>query len=243
MCFGPAARTEMEKSIKSLRGAGCDLPVAVVADAESINDLGDIDKHIEYLIPWDGHDPFDASQSSRFQFRAGYVKPEFYRLSPFQNTLYVDADTTFIQSPEVGFGFLDKWDFAIAQERLTVNQLYNRPRAGWEHNMAERDQTIEEFGGDGNFHFWNSGVFFFKKSQATKKLFDLWRSEWGKWKQWDEQLALMRAANKSQARVWVLAEIWNHPHSQETKIIVPPASLILHLYGRAVARSDAPIGD
>lgn len=239
MCFGAAAARGATRSILSLRATGSDLPVAVVGDDESLEMLEPIADDICERIPWKGESPYDASQLSRFQFRAGRVKPHLYELSPFNNTMYVDADVEFMVHPHNGMNFLKNWDFVIAQERLKVNELYNRPRTGWEHNLMERDETIKMFGGDGNFHFWNSGVFFFRKNKTVKELFALWSEEWERWEQWDEQLSLMRAANRSTARVFVLAETWNHPHKNQTNIIVPGASIIYHEYGRASVRSDA----
>lgn len=81
-------------------------------------------------------------------------------------------------------------------------------------------------------------MFFFRKTEAVKEMFDLWREEWDRFGLWDEQKALMRAANRSRARVWVLSERWNHPHRQETKITIPGADVIYHAYGRGTARTD-----
>jgi hypothetical protein len=240
MCFGPAALAEMKKSIKSLRATGCDLPIAVVGDGTSMGStsLKDIKDDILQAIEWSGENPFDESRANNFQFRAGRVKPGLYIVSPFKETMYVDCDTEFMVDPEVGFGFLKHWDFCIAQERLAVCELYNRLRAGWQHNIEEKNRTIQEFGGDGHFPFWNSGVFFWKKNKAVEELFELWGEEWHKWEQWDEQLSLMRAANLSHARIFVLSEIWNHPHKTETVINVPGASMIIHEYGIGAARID-----
>jgi hypothetical protein len=223
MCFGVPAFDVMVHSVETLRATGSTLPTAAVGDF--------FGSTVNRMIKWQGGDPYDSDKIKGFQFRAGRVKPFLYALSPFKETLYVDADVEFLVDPEVGFNFLKHWDFVIAQERLSVCDLYNRPRAGWQHNIDERDATVEAYGGDGHFPFWNSGVFFFRKNRAVEGLFALWYEEWCQWQQWDEQLALMRAANRSQARVFVLSEIWNHPHKQEAKIIA-------HEYGIGKARSS-----
>ena len=235
MCFGERAQKEMIKSVTSLYNTGCDLPVAAITD-----DL-DISYAVDgiQVIDWgDNESPYDVDKASHFQFRAGRVKPSIYRLSPFKETLYVDCDLTFLQSPEIGFNFLNRWDFVIAQERLLVSQLYNLRSAGWTHNLREREATVEEFGGNGDFPFWNSGLFFFRKNAKVRTLFGLWEEEWKKWEQWDEQLALMRAVNRSEVRVFVLGETWNHPHRGATVTEDPGATLILHEYGKGAARSD-----
>lgn len=230
LCFGENAKREMEKSIISLRNAGSTLPVYVIANGTlGLNGLsGEVsDVHV-----WDGQSPYDGTKANNFQFRAGRVKPSLYQLSPFTESMYVDCDTQFLRDPENGFNFLKHWDFAIAQERLTIGQLYNKRGAGWEHNIAERDLTIQEFGGDGNFPFLNSGVFFWRKNDHVQELFQLWSKEWQRFELWDEQASLMRALNCSSARLMVLSELWNYPHKDN------PDAVIMHLYGRGAAREN-----
>lgn len=231
MAFGEAAQTEMEKCIKSLRDVGSTLPVAVVGESTST---------MAKLIPWQGPSPFDATKPEHFQFRAGRVKPFLYDLSPFKQTLYVDCDVEFLQKPDEAFGFLRNWDFVIAQERLSLAQLYNQRGSGWEHDLAERDFTVEDFGGgSGEFPFWNSGVFFWRQNRRVKRLFELWYQEWKRFEGWDEQKALMRAGNHADSKVLVLSEIWNYPHRHEMKEKVNQAArIILHEYGRGAARTD-----
>ena len=244
MCFGGNAALDMTRSIESLRNTGSTLPVAVVADQETL--LWARDSHIledmgvYQMEVWKGQDPFDTTKNSHFQFRAGRVKPFLFYHTPFKQTMYVDTDTEFMLCPDAAFGFLQHWDFVIAQERLLLSQLYNKRGAGWEHDIAERDATVQAFGADnGDFPFWNSGVFFWKDSQVNEELFKLWQEEWLKFQGWDEQKALMRAANRSKTRVLVLGEIWNFPHRQEMREVVHEnARIILHEYGRGTSRVD-----
>lgn len=231
MCFGRNAQSDLIRSMASLRNTGSTLPIAVVGDQKIEGTT---------FIPWEGESPFDYSKKPHFQFRAGRIKPFLSGYSPFNQTLYVDTDTTFLASPDKAFGFLNNWDFVIAQERLLLSQLYNRKGAGWEHDIAERDATIEAFGGgNGDFPFWNSGVFFWRNTRYARGLFKLWYEEWIKFQGWDEQKALMRAGNRSRARIFVLGEIWNFPHKdQMTEKVHESARLILHEYGRGSSRID-----
>lgn len=241
MCFGEAAITEMRNSVESLRRCGSTLPVAVVGDKTAIEAASTGDPCLaDYVILWEGEDPFDGTKNPYFQFRAGRVKPRLYNLTPFDRTLYVDCDVEFMIAPDLAFGFLDRWDFVIAQERLALNQLYNRKGVNWEHDIVERDATIDAFGGgSGDFPFWNSGVFFWRKNSAVEGLFKLWYLEWMVFQGWDEQKALMRAGNASDARIFVLSEIWNYPHREEmTDKYYEQARIILHEYGKGAARTD-----
>lgn len=224
MCFGWKAAREIKKSVESLRGIGLDIPICVVGTSqESVDVLG-----VQFM-EWEGESPFDADQTKNFQFRAGRVKPYLYDYSPFDYTLYIDADTEFLADILPGFEFLNECDMAVTEENLSLGQLYNKKLAGWEINLVERDATIEELGGDARTKFINSGVIFFKKSKASKATFTAWGEEWERWQQWDEQLALMRAMHRSKGTYKHLSVDWNNPHREKAKII-------FHNYGRGVAR-------
>ncbi len=230
MAFGEKAKSEMLKSVNSLRKTGCDYPVTVVGDVE-------VEQNGITCLPWKGQDPFDMDAAEHFQFRAGRVKPFLNAYSPYAETMYADCDTRFLVNPAPAFDVLKYWDFVATQERLDVCELYNRPNAKWFHGMDERDDTSNELGGLGYFPFWNSGIFLFKKSKVVKELFDAWYQEWMRYQLWDEQLSLMRAAFKSKVRIFVLGEQWNHPHPQDTQDLNHGAKLILHQYGIGAARS------
>jgi len=220
MGFGPKAAHEIQKSMASLRNVGLKIPVCVV---------GDTPVHGAQFIEWTGQSPFDASQRRNFQFRAGRVKPYLCGLTPYQRTLYIDADTEFMSDITAGFKKLNQCDLALAEELLCIGQLYNKPLAGWEINIIERDATIKELGGDPKIKFLNSGVIFFRKCAEVEMLFQEWGRQWLRWQQWDEQLSLMRALHQCPVKYEALPVDWNHPHRQQAKII-------FHNYGRGDAR-------
>lgn len=222
MSFGPRAASAVRKSMMSLRKIGLKIPICVVGDAPVQG---------AQFIEWDGQSPFDASERQNFQFRAGRIKPFLYDLTPFDRTLYIDADTEFMSNILKGFETLCDHDLALAEEFLSVGQLYNKPRAGWEINIVERDATITELGGDPDIKFLNSGVLFFRKSKAVKALFEAWGRQWLRWQQWDEQLALMRALHECPVKYEALSVDWNHPHRNKARII-------FHNYGRGDARCN-----
>lgn len=224
MCFGWKAAREIKKSVASLHGIGLDIPVCVVGTPPSVDYVPDGE-----FIQWEGESPFDAEQTKNFQFRAGRVKPYLYDYTPFDYTLYIDADTEFMADILPGFEFLNECDMAVTEETLSLGQLYNKKLAGWEINLIERDATIEELGGDARIKFINSGVIFFKKSKGSKATFAAWGKEWNRWQQWDEQLALMRAMKRAGGNYKHLSVDWNNPHKDKAKII-------FHNYGRGVAR-------
>lgn len=218
--FGDNARNEIIKSVRSLYKTGYDYPITVIGDG-AIDGLD--------FIRWDGQSPFDMGERKKFKFRAGRVKPELYDLSPYDYTLYIDADTQYKKSILVGFESLRENDVAVAVEPLSITELYNKPLAGWEVNIQERDATVAEIGATKATKFINSGVLFFRKSDQTKKLFSEWARQWERYKQWDEQLAFMRAAHKVNPKIKLLSVDWNNPHDVD-------GAVIFHNYGRGSAR-------
>jgi len=224
MAFGEPAAQGVMASVNSLRGLGLDVPVCVVGDTP-----------IEGMqfIEWPGQSPFDPDCAQNFQFRAGRIKPGLCKLTPFDRTLYIDADTEFMSKQVLqGWRFLENHDMALARELLTIGKLYNKPRAGWEINIQERDATIEELGGDKDIHFLNSGVIFFRKNPAVGRVFEAWGAAWQEWQQWDEQLSLMRALYRTGGvKIKYLEVDWNQPHRDQ-------AEIIFHNYGRGPVRSN-----
>ena len=223
MAFGDKAASAVKRSVATLKRIGFSYPVCVVGD-----------KPVDgfQFIKWEGQSPFDSKQRKNFQFRAGRIKPYLYALSPFKRTLYLDADTEFIQDIYTGFEMLDNYDMALTQETLTVGELYNKFMAGWEINIEERAQTIKELDNT-NEYFVNSGVMFFKKSSYTQVVFGKWYEQWMRYQQWDEQLALMRAvAGVPKLKVKYLSVEWNHPHPESNAVI-------FHNYGRGNIRMNA----
>lgn len=224
MAFGPKAGASVSRSIFSLQRLGVSYPVTVIGDRRVMG---------TDFREWIGESPFDTSQRTNFKFRAGRIKPLLYQCSPYDWTLYVDADAVFMKPIEEGFRLLDEFDMVVTEETLTLAELYNKQLAGWEINIQERDVTVVEIGGDDTQKFINSGVMFFRKSKAVAKLFNDWHSEWQRFQQWDEQLSLTRALHNNPAvKVKRLPVAWNAPHLSTQDI------RIYHPYGRAGVRAN-----
>jgi hypothetical protein len=224
MAFGAKAARGVEKSAATLRRLGFNIPVTVVGDSPA--------RGCEF-IKWQGQSPFDPNERKNFQFRSGRVKPFLYDYSPYDWTLYIDADTEFLRDITPGFLMLKDFDIAIAEEKNPISKLYNKALAGWEVNIQERDFTLQDIGGDQMFI--NSGVIFFRKSPACARLWKKWQTEWPKFSQWDEQLALVRALHKTKSvKVKRLSLDWNHPHKFESRTVI-----IWHNYGRGDVRTSA----
>jgi hypothetical protein len=223
MSFGEKAAIEAANSIRSLRNVNLKIP---------ITSIGNTPVNGTQFIRWMGESPYNLERARNFKFLAGCVKPHIFELSPYDYTLYIDADTEYISDITPGFDQLGKYDFCIAEELKRLKELHAPAdeNGKWELPITEWKETMKIVGED--VKFLNSGVIFFRKSAANKRLFLEWSKEWSKYNNWDEQMALMRAINlHSDVKVLHLSPDWNHPHREQARII-------FHNYGRGIARTD-----
>src|SRR5215204_1601327 len=103
----PAYRRMARESIGSLRSSGYRGPIAVVVEkAEHVRALGD------------GLQPIVARTSmARDTFASRGVKTTLHRLTPFDQTLYLDCDTLIIWNPDDIWRHLRTADYALALDR------------------------------------------------------------------------------------------------------------------------------
>lgn len=213
MAFGERAGEAIAKSQATLRRLGYKYPMIVVGDKDGIVPSLSSAQFIE----WEGDSPYDLSKAKNFKFRAGRVKPFLARLTPFEFNLYIDADTQFVKPIHHALEMLIDYDLLVTEEKLSLNDLYNKKMAGWELNMTERDVTLVELNDfDGKQKFINSGVMFFRRNKRVLKLFADWHDEWQRFQEWDEQLSLMRAIhNNSKVSVNRLPVEYNYPQYRD----------------------------
>jgi lipopolysaccharide biosynthesis glycosyltransferase len=142
-----------------------------------------------------------------------WAKVNLDKWSPFDQALYLDADTRIHGDLSAGFDALENgFDIAIVPSKWQGRPLH--------HLMEdERAVTLAELG-DSRPLMYNSGVIYWRRSERTARLFDVWAEEWRRWEQHD-QGALMRALERSPVRVWVLGSAFNG------------GGVVEHLFGRA----------
>jgi hypothetical protein len=207
VAYGEKARKMAQASILTVRRHAPGLPVAVVSDAP----LAGADVHVFHS---------EADRGARTQ------KTQMYRLSPFDETLFLDADTEMRASPEPGFRLLEFVDLVLAQD-VTRNFADNK----WPHlNQEEVAATAREIGTAQHMYF-NSGVIFFRRNERVEAMMDAWHEEWQRWGVHD-QMALLRAIHRSPVRIAPMRAPWNtHIRSQ--------AAFVYHKH-RQARREGAP---
>jgi hypothetical protein len=148
--------------------------------------------------------------------RSRWAKVNLDLWSPYDYTLYIDADTKVNGSIMSGFELLGEgWDVCIS---ASSNQ---GARLLWHCSSQDKEATFEMCGSRDVLQY-QAGVLFFRKSDAVKKLFENWRREWLKFKEQD-QGAFIRALIQSPVSIMLLGTGWNSING----------GLITHLFGKA----------
>lgn len=193
IAYGENAQREAMMSINTLRAHHPTLPVAVIGDP-----VRGADQHI----------PFEQIDSG-----GRWAKVNLDLLTPFDFTLYLDADTRIRGDLSAGFDLLrDGWELCIAPSLMQDNGAF------WHVDAAEREATFDDVGYVPVQ--WQGGVFFFRRCTAAAELFDVWRQEWQRWRGQD-QAALARALALHPVRLWALGRAYNG------------GELVSHLFGKA----------
>lgn len=182
---------EATASIRSLRRHH-DWPLAIIGDG--VED--------ERRIDWP-----DRGYPGR------WAKVNLLGLSPYDHTLFLDADTRVRGRLDVGFQALaDGWDLVMVPSKPQSQPL---------HSLTEEDRrlTQDEVGDDWPLML-NTGVMWFGRSARMRNLFQRWKEEWLRFKGHD-QGALLRALARCPVRLWLLGQAYNG------------GEVVEHLFGRA----------
>jgi hypothetical protein len=231
MTFGNNAVESAEKSIASIKAIGIDLPIATIGTHKI--------QHTTF-IPWYRHQPWTDDKANPDQrFRAGYVKPFVYEFSPFDYTLYLDADTEIQKDFRKAFNYLSSYDLCVVHG--TENRTLGRSRKHfqalefavpfWNQFRGELEYSCAVLGPE--TRIMNSGVIFFRKSPEAQSFFKAWYEEWLRFGGWEEQHAFLRVERNHPAKIFNLSTKWNQKHLQ-------PTTIIWHRMGKGSARDPKP---
>ncbi len=172
------------------------------AHAEAVKSIASLRKHHDYPVLVVGDKPIAGTEHRDFKNRGTpgrWAKVNLDTLSPWDWTLFLDADTRIHGDLSIGFQLLEAgYDLVMVPSRAQRNK-------GLRHLTAEeRRVTLEELPIDPLQ--LNTGVMWFGPRAAP--LFALWREEWERWKDKD-QGALLRALNRHPVAVALLGLPYN----------------------------------
>jgi len=192
VAFGEAARREAAAAVQTVRGA-CELPVSVIAESR-------VARAAHVVCPYQPAVPL--------------AKLHLDELSPYDPTLYLDADTRALKSPAPLLAAVaDGFDMAITPSHRQGSDVLGHV------GEDEREFTFEELGCRDVVNL-QAGVFAFRKSPAMLALFAAWRAEWARYGVQD-QAALLRALYHNPVRLWLFGFPFNG------------GEVVAHLFGRA----------
>lgn len=181
IAFGHRARAEATAALASLRAHHPDLPASVISDT-----------------PLPGAHFIECAPGSGAPGR--WTKVNLDLLTPYAQTLYLDADTRVRGQLWVGFRLLE-----LGADLVLVPSRGQHHAALRHLTPGERDKTLAELPLDPLQ--LNTGVMWFDRARVAD-LFMAWRAEWSRWEDKD-QGALLRALELAPACVRLLGYPFN----------------------------------
>jgi Glycosyl transferase family 8 len=171
-----------------------DLPITLISDLPLLN-----------LIPLQSYSitprfisPEELQSLGSFASRA--IKTRLDSFTPYQETLFIDADVLPLRSLSQLWGHLDRGDWGMVADLMPRLELCNHVAT------EEKDYTLCQLPGS-TPHF-NSGVMLWRKNAVTQTVFQQWHQEWLRFQKQD-QLALMRAIDLTQLPIVPLPATYN----------------------------------
>jgi len=181
VAYGDKARSECEASIETLQRIHR-YPVTVISDQ-----------------------PFPGAAfkyAPQIDLGGRWAKLNLDEWSPYENTLYIDADTRIRADLSHLFNVL-RAGFELC---IAPSTQQGRDHLLWHVGEGERKTTFNELG-----YLpvqLQGGVFSFRKTKQVMELFATWREEWERWNGQD-QGALLRAIHRVPVRYWLLGRPFN----------------------------------
>ncbi|PAX51175.1 glycosyltransferase [Brunnivagina elsteri] len=170
------------------------IPITLISNHPSLKYLA----LSEYKITPRFVEPTEWMEHNSFSSR--HIKTSLPIFSPYNETLFLDADILPLKPISHLWEYLDSGDMCMAADRLSTLGTCNHV------SQAEKSYTLE-FIPENITHF-NSGVILWRNNIQTRLLFELWHQEWLKFQQQD-QLALIRAINRTQFPIKILPCTYN----------------------------------
>ncbi|NJN31069.1 MAG: hypothetical protein HC824_12050 [Synechococcales cyanobacterium RM1_1_8] len=163
-------------------------------------------------------------------FLSRYLKTRLFQLSPYVETLLLDADILPHQPVRQLWQALDQGDMAMVPDRLPTVALCDHVAA------AEKTYTLGQVPPTATQY--NSGVLLWRRTEAMAQLFDHWHREWLRFGQQD-QLALVRSLHHRQMPVVELPRSYNISPIDSAPLLAAGGRIhLMHCWGGMVASGE-----
>jgi len=159
-------------------------------------------------------------------FSSRQIKTHLNTLSPYRETLFLDADILPLQPIHDLWNYLAFSDIAMVADRLPMVILCDHVA------LEEKNYTLQCL--PGSTAQFNSGVILWRDTLAVQTLFQQWYKEWQKFKKHD-QLALVRALHRTQVPVTELPKTYNVSPRDAESLPGKYDAHLLHCWGGMVA--------
>jgi lipopolysaccharide biosynthesis glycosyltransferase len=153
--FGQKALNMAKISFKSFKQHNPQVPVTIFTD------LPDMAKDFDYIHEYSNEELLDIDCLFKRTNKFSSLKVRFLKMSPYDQTLYLDADTFVKGDLDEIFTLLDTYEFVVtldSDKRSDGKKMYNI-------NLTSNDPTLV-----------NCGVFAYKKTNIIEQFLDLWWS-------------------------------------------------------------------
>jgi Glycosyl transferase family 8 len=187
-------------SASALRSFEPTLPIVIFSNLPETKDIDLSRQEIQITsIQIPPYSRLIRAKNSRF------IKISLSSLSPFEETLYLDADILPLQPIPSIWDFLQHGDFAMAVHPCsTLAQTSHVEKEELDYTLALCDKKATQY---------NGGVILWRNTAKVRVLFSVWKQEWLKFQQQD-QLALIRALAVLNFPVIELPKSFNFPRTQ-----------------------------
>jgi Nucleotide-diphospho-sugar transferase len=202
------------------------LPITLISDRPLLRQFS----LSEYGITPRWIAPDELSHRGPFLSRA--IKTQLLSFSPYQETLFLDADILPIRPISNLWDYLADSDLAMVSDRNpTVDQCDHIAQ-------AEKDYTRQLV--TGHTPHFNSGVMLWRNTPTTQRLFQQWHHEWQQFQKQD-QLALVRALHTIPLTVAPLPITYNISPRDAAPVLLRNGEVyLLHCWGGVVAAGRFP---
>jgi hypothetical protein len=207
----------------ALRHLEPDLAITILSDHPLLGELPLADYNI---TPQTHLSPPEASSA----FTSRWIKTRFNEFTPYDETLFLDADILPLQPIAPLWDILNHSDWAMATDRLPTIALCDHIA------QPEKDYTLQIV--PGQARQYNGGVILWRRNNATDRLFQRWHQEWLRFQNQD-QLALARAIYGTDLPIGTLPPTYNISPIDAAPLFAAGQPVhLLHCWGGMVASGE-----
>lgn len=144
------------------------IPISVIADEDGLTGIAN-PKLFDQII-----EPKFVHYLDNYVFNPFKLKTYIYDYSPYEETLYIDADNIFIKPLDTLFDTLEGSDFQIHEVKRWTKENWDRCAMVWAKNVGVSIQDIidiYECGDDATYPEYNSSFVWFKKNPKNAEYF------------------------------------------------------------------------